>query len=560
MSSSAIALTLNGTNLTMGSLNQVNNLSRTISNNDPGTTNSTLTLGGGDGNNAIGGDVADLIYLGCSSCSLTFQRANGGDGIGVLNLSTVQSGRFDVAQGNATLNISSNVSIGFSTFLTKTGAGTLNFSGQLSAFNAGLAVSGGTVNFLPATVTNGLFLNVSNPNTGAGSAVTLNLHNSASFRGISGAVATPSTGENSAAVVLHGTATQLTLTFGASQPRAIYGGIITGNRSVSTNRPQTFTGSNTYTGATTVLGGTLIIDGSTSGQGNYSIGGGFTPGATLSGSGAIGLGIDRQVTLTGSTLDPGPTSDGVGTLHVSASGSGGVVFGSSSMFRVQVADAGARDRLVIPEDPFTCRVTSTGCRSAAWQARLTAATTRSPPSRRMSAAERSTPCKVCRLDMQCNTTQPTLVWWPSSCLCNSRLPSRGRCTALLVPSTLTCSSNEPVECRASGGDHTLIFTFTNYLVSGSARVSSGQATIVGSPTLSGRTMTVNLTGVADVQKIGVTSHNVTDRFSHVLPETTVMVNMLLGDTTGNRSVNASDVGQTKAASGFVTTASNFRQA
>jgi autotransporter-associated beta strand protein len=143
LSSSAIALTLNGTTLTMGSVNQVNNLSRTISNNDPNATNSTLMLAGGDGNNTLGGNVADLIYLGCASCGLTFQGPNGGDGIGVLALSTAQSGRFDVAQAGATLNITSNFTVGFSSTLTKTGAGTLNFGGQVSAFNAAFAVMAG---------------------------------------------------------------------------------------------------------------------------------------------------------------------------------------------------------------------------------------------------------------------------------------------------------------------------------------------------------------------------------------------------------------------------------
>ena len=71
-------------------------------------------------------------------------------------------------------------------------------------------------------------------------------------------------------------------------------------------------------------------------------------------------------------------------------------------------------------------------------------------------------------------------------------------------------------------------------------------------------MTVNLTGVADVQLITVTLSNVTDSFGQVLPNTVVSANMLIGDTSGNLTVNASDIGQTKAQSGAVTTAANFR--
>ena len=73
-----------------------------------------------------------------------------------------------------------------------------------------------------------------------------------------------------------------------------------------------------------------------------------------------------------------------------------------------------------------------------------------------------------------------------------------------------------VECRNTGGDHTLVFTFNNTVVSGSATVTSGIGSVAGSPTFSGHTMTVELTGVADVQKITVTLHNVTDNFAQVL--------------------------------------------
>ena len=72
-------------------------------------------------------------------------------------------------------------------------------------------------------------------------------------------------------------------------------------------------------------------------------------------------------------------------------------------------------------------------------------------------------------------------------------------------------------------------------------------------------MTVNLTGVTDVQKITVTLSNVTDSFAQVLPNTAVSMNMLIGDTSGNKTVNASDVSQTKLQSGQAVTATNFRE-
>jgi hypothetical protein len=62
-----------------------------------------------------------------------------------------------------------------------------------------------------------------------------------------------------------------------------------------------------------------------------------------------------------------------------------------------------------------------------------------------------------------------------------------------------------------------------------------------------------------MQKLVVTLHNVTDRFSQVLPDTPIAVNMLIGDTTGNKVVNASDISLTKSRSGSATNASNFRE-
>ena len=115
-----------------------------------------------------------------------------------------------------------------------------------------------------------------------------------------------------------------------------------------------------------------------------------------------------------------------------------------------------------------------------------------------------------------------------------------------------------VECRSTGGAYTLVFTFSNNMVSGNASVTGGIGSVLGSPTFATNTMTVNLTGVADVQKITVTLSNVTDTSAQVLPDTAVSVNILIGDTSGNKTVNASDVSQTKLQSGQTLTATNFR--
>ena len=72
-------------------------------------------------------------------------------------------------------------------------------------------------------------------------------------------------------------------------------------------------------------------------------------------------------------------------------------------------------------------------------------------------------------------------------------------------------------------------------------------------------MTVNLTGIANMQKITITLTNLTDEFAQSMPETNVSMNVLLGDTTGDKSVNSGDIAPTKSQSGHTVTTSNFRE-
>jgi fibronectin-binding autotransporter adhesin len=126
-----------------------------------------------------------------------------------------------------------------------------------------------------------------------------------------------------------------------------------------------------------------------------------------------------------------------------------------------------------------------------------------------------------------------------------------------------------VECRSggSGNNHKLVFTFNNDVVSGTAAVTAGTATLAGPPVFPGdpnlnfiprNTMIVNLTGVTNGQTLAVTLSNVTDTFGQVLPSTAVNVKMLLGDVTGNGAVNSSDVSQTQFESGHAVSTMNYR--
>ena len=73
-----------------------------------------------------------------------------------------------------------------------------------------------------------------------------------------------------------------------------------------------------------------------------------------------------------------------------------------------------------------------------------------------------------------------------------------------------------VECRAgqgTGGDHQIMVTFATNITFGSASVTSGIGSVVGNPSVSGNTVTISLTGVANAQTIMVTLSNVSDGVS-----------------------------------------------
>ncbi len=117
-----------------------------------------------------------------------------------------------------------------------------------------------------------------------------------------------------------------------------------------------------------------------------------------------------------------------------------------------------------------------------------------------------------------------------------------------------------VECRSGGATnaYTVVFTFSNNLASGAASVTSGTGNIAGTPAISGNTMTVNLTGVADAQTVSVTLNGLTDQFLQTLPDTAVDLSVLIGDANGSAVVNASDIGQIKSQTGLPVSSSNFR--
>jgi hypothetical protein len=114
-----------------------------------------------------------------------------------------------------------------------------------------------------------------------------------------------------------------------------------------------------------------------------------------------------------------------------------------------------------------------------------------------------------------------------------------------------------VECRtgAVAGDHKVIVTFANPVTVGSASITSGTGSATYS--VSGSQVTVNLTGVANAQRISISLGDVNDGTN--MGCVSIPMSILVGDTGGNGTVNATDVSQTRLQSGSVVTAGNFRE-
>ena len=114
------------------------------------------------------------------------------------------------------------------------------------------------------------------------------------------------------------------------------------------------------------------------------------------------------------------------------------------------------------------------------------------------------------------------------------------------------------ECRSggAGGNYTLIFTFGSPVTFTSASVCSGTG-MVSSANVSGSQVTVNLAGVTQAEVLTICLSNVNDGTTS--GNVSFPFRVLVGDTTGNGSVNASDVSLTKLKSGQTVDATNFRK-
>jgi hypothetical protein len=107
----------------------------------------------------------------------------------------------------------------------------------------------------------------------------------------------------------------------------------------------------------------------------------------------------------------------------------------------------------------------------------------------------------------------------------------------------------------------VVFKFAIPMSVGSASVAPAPAhtaEVDGPPVVSpdGKEVRVNLKNVADAQRLAVSLAGVNDGTNTA--NVSVPMAVLVGDTTANESVNASDVAETKAQSGQPVSGSNFR--
>jgi hypothetical protein len=134
--------------------------------------------------------------------------------------------------------------------------------------------------------------------------------------------------------------------------------------------------------------------------------------------------------------------------------------------------------------------------------------------------------------------------------------------------SLPLSGTPGIECRTGGAtnDYTIVVTFGSAItvngnpqaqvISGAGTVGSNGTSNGGMVTVSGNTVTVPLTNIANAQTINVRLNNVNTGASS--GDTTIPMSILAGDTNANAAVNSGDVAQTKARLGQVIDATNFR--
>ncbi|MEI6653633.1 MAG: autotransporter-associated beta strand repeat-containing protein, partial [Verrucomicrobiota bacterium] len=267
-------------------LNGVGTLSITNNSANPVTINSALV---NNGSGAVALATAGNVTLNGVN-TYTGTTGIGGGTLTIAGTGSLNSGSYAGAiqiGGGGTLNFNSTASqtlsggISGAGGLAKNNTSTLTLSGTNSYFG-GTVINAGAISTLSTTALGNAYspLTVNNTNTGAGTAVALNINTSNTRRdltigNLSGTLATPSSGTNTATIYINGNSI---LTINQATPKTFDGLVSSGTAGnggggLIYNGPSTLTltrgftvggSANAATSNTVIQGGTLIVQGGSS--------------------------------------------------------------------------------------------------------------------------------------------------------------------------------------------------------------------------------------------------------------------------------------------------------
>jgi Dockerin type I domain len=116
-----------------------------------------------------------------------------------------------------------------------------------------------------------------------------------------------------------------------------------------------------------------------------------------------------------------------------------------------------------------------------------------------------------------------------------------------------------IECRGGGTSNAyrVVLTFFNRVTFSGAEVTSGAGSVASATGSGTKIVKLDLTGVLSGQTIQITLAGIDDGTS--ISDLVIPMSVLIGDTNGSGTVNATDISNIKAQAGHSITLSNFRE-
>lgn len=135
--------------------------------------------------------------------------------------------------------------------------------------------------------------------------------------------------------------------------------------------------------------------------------------------------------------------------------------------------------------------------------------------------------------------------------------THGPAGSLDIPISVSYAGKAAVEPRM-GSALTLVATFDKDLSACEAEVAVGTATLSSPVAISGKSVTIELTDIADVQTVQVNLSNIIAVDGGVLASAVLRVAKLPGDASGDGVVSSGDINLVKSRSGQTASSSNLR--